>query len=56
MEYTQQEQKDILEIAILITDFDNQKGYGGNPYTAELAAEIYDAGYRKAAPPRREYR
>jgi len=53
MEYSQQEQKEILEIANLICDFNTHKGGVGErylPYAAEVAAAIYDAGYRKVAP------
>lgn len=55
MEYTQQEQKEILAIANLISDFNMQKGGVGDrylPYAAEVAAAIYDAGYRKVASPK----
>ena len=52
MDYSQQEQKEILAIANLICDFNMQKGSVGNrdrflPYASEVAFAIYDAGYRK---------
>ncbi len=58
MEYTQQEQKEILAIANLICDFNIQKGSVGNRdrfllYAAEVAFAIYDAGYRKVESPKK---
>lgn len=51
-ERSSEEQKEILEIAYLICDYNLQKGGVGDrylPYAAEVAMAIYDEGYRKVA-------
>lgn len=52
-ERSREEQKEILEIANFICDFNMQKGGVGDrylSYAVEVAAALYDEGYRKAAP------